>query len=176
MHYPTYQEMGWPIGSGSVESDNKLVVEARLKGAGMRWCRQNVNPMVVLRNVVCNREWKQTWEGSLAHRQATSHQRLERAWWVLLVWGVRVYRLSRPLVTAATATTAEALSPKQPTRRPGSGYSWRKPFLRRPPATASATAELCAKKETHPFTACFLTKLKVKSILDSVFLLSFCSY
>ncbi|HEX6553587.1 MAG TPA: hypothetical protein VF026_12550 [Ktedonobacteraceae bacterium] len=37
MQYPTYQADGWPIGSGSVESANKLVVEARLKGAGMRW-------------------------------------------------------------------------------------------------------------------------------------------
>ena len=46
MQYPTYQEAGWPIGSGSVESANKLVVEARLKGAGMRWGRQNVNPML----------------------------------------------------------------------------------------------------------------------------------
>jgi hypothetical protein len=30
MQYPTYQETGWPIGSGMVESANKLVVEARL--------------------------------------------------------------------------------------------------------------------------------------------------
>ena len=36
MQYPTYQAAGWPIGSGSVESANKGVVEARLKGAGMR--------------------------------------------------------------------------------------------------------------------------------------------
>src|SRR5713226_8732806 len=36
MRYPTYQEAGWPIGSGSVESANKRVVETRLKGAGMR--------------------------------------------------------------------------------------------------------------------------------------------
>ncbi len=87
MQYPTYQEAGWPIGSGSVESANKLVVEVRLKGAGMRWCRKNVNPMLVLRNAVCHREWKQTWEASRAyrqmlraqHRQATSQQRLERA-------------------------------------------------------------------------------------------------
>src|SRR5258705_9993793 len=53
MQYPTYQVAGWPIGSGSVESANKVVVEARLKGAGMHWCRQNVNPMLVLRNAVC---------------------------------------------------------------------------------------------------------------------------
>jgi hypothetical protein len=36
MPYPTSQQAGWPIGSGSVESANKVVVEARLKGAGMR--------------------------------------------------------------------------------------------------------------------------------------------
>ena len=36
MQYPTYQADGWPSGSGSVESANKVVVEARLKGAGMR--------------------------------------------------------------------------------------------------------------------------------------------
>ncbi len=36
MQYPTYQAARWPIGSGSVESANKVVVEARLKGAGMR--------------------------------------------------------------------------------------------------------------------------------------------
>jgi hypothetical protein len=36
MQYPTYQQAGWPIGSGSVESANKVVVEARPKGAGMR--------------------------------------------------------------------------------------------------------------------------------------------
>jgi hypothetical protein len=34
--YPTFQQDGWPMGSGVVESANKLVVEARLKGAGMR--------------------------------------------------------------------------------------------------------------------------------------------
>jgi hypothetical protein len=36
MQYPTYQQAGWPIGSGNVESAHKVVVEARLKGAGMR--------------------------------------------------------------------------------------------------------------------------------------------
>jgi hypothetical protein len=153
MQYPTYQEAGWPIGSGSVESANKLVVEVRLKGAGMRWCRHNVDPMLVLRNAVCNREWKQTWEASRAYRymqrtqlrQAQSQQRLDKALWFLVIWGMRVHRLSHPSGVAATAPTAQAIE-KRPTARPGSGYSWRKPFLRRPPATPGATAELCAKK------------------------------
>ena len=154
MQYPTYQQVGWPIGSGSVESANKLVVEARLKGAGMRWHRQNVNPLLVLRNAVCNREWKQTWEASVAHRQAlraqqrqaTSQQRLERASWFLVVWGVRVYRLSHPSGAASPAPTVVESLAEQSIRRPGSGYSWRKPFLRRPPSSPVATAEVCAKK------------------------------
>ncbi len=140
MQYRTYQETGWPIGSGSVESANKLVVEARLKGAGMRWHRRNVDPMLVLRNAVCNHEWKQTWQTSYAQRhevrtqlrQATSQQKLESALWFLAFWGVRVYRLSHP-------------SPPAPSSRPGSGYSWHKPFLRRLPP-ARATVEPGAKK------------------------------
>src|SRR5438105_1635325 len=142
MQYPTYQAAGWPIGSGSVESANKVVVEARLKGAGMRWERQNVNPMLLLRNAVCNRQWNQTWRASLAHRQelrtsrrqADSQQRLTRAFWTLVFWGARVSRLSRPPVPASTSTMAQACA-KQPTRRLGAGYSWHKPFLRRPPSS-----------------------------------------
>jgi len=153
MQYPTYQAAGWPIGSGSVESANKLVVEARLKGAGMRWGRPNVNPMLVLRNAVCNQQWKQTWATAVtqrqalrrSRRQAQSQQRLDRAFWFLVVWGVRVYRLSHPPVQAATSTTAAALE-RQPTARSGSRYSWRKPFLRRPPSTPAGIDEVCAKK------------------------------
>lgn len=61
MDYPAFQAAGWPIGSGSGESANKLVVEARLKGAGMHWQRCHVNPMLALRNIVCNDRWAETW-------------------------------------------------------------------------------------------------------------------
>src|SRR5262245_36153599 len=61
MQYPTFQAQGWPIGSGMVESANKLVVEARLKGAGMHWSRLSVNPMLSLRNAVCNDRWEEAW-------------------------------------------------------------------------------------------------------------------
>jgi hypothetical protein len=61
MNYPHFQQQGWPIGSGMVESGNKLVVEARLKGAGMHWQRANVNPMLGLRNIVCSDRWSIEW-------------------------------------------------------------------------------------------------------------------
>jgi hypothetical protein len=40
MPYPRFRQQGWPIGSGMVESANKNVVEARLKGTGMRFRTQ----------------------------------------------------------------------------------------------------------------------------------------
>jgi hypothetical protein len=67
MQYPQFRRDGWPIGSGMVESANKNVVEARLKGTGMHWERKNVNPMLALRNAVCNERWQEMWQK--AYRQ-----------------------------------------------------------------------------------------------------------
>jgi hypothetical protein len=61
IQYPTFQAQGWPIGSGIVESANKLVVEARLKGSGMHWHEKHVNPMLALRTMICSKRWKQEW-------------------------------------------------------------------------------------------------------------------
>jgi hypothetical protein len=61
MHYPDYQAQGLPIGSGAMESGNKVVVEARLKGAGMHWAPHNVNPMLALRNILCSDRWEEAW-------------------------------------------------------------------------------------------------------------------
>jgi len=61
LQYPQFQAQGWPIGSGAVESANKLVVEARLKGAGMHWKRENVDPMLALRNIICSDRWSEEW-------------------------------------------------------------------------------------------------------------------
>ena len=153
MQYPTYQAAGWPIGSGSVESANKVIVEARLKGAGMHWRRENVNPLLVLRNAVGNRQWTQIWTTSLAHRRELrttrrhedSQYRLALAFWTCVFWGARLQRLSHTSVHASSSTTT-ALSPEQPTRRSRSGYSWHQPFLRRPSFTPTGSEEHCAKK------------------------------
>lgn len=61
MQYPEFVVAGWPIGSGMVESANKLVVEDRLKGAGMHWAEANINPVLALRNAVCNDRWEECW-------------------------------------------------------------------------------------------------------------------
>lgn len=79
MQYPAFQAAGWPIGDGAVESGNKLVVEARLKGSGMHWARPHVNPMLALRNIACNDRWDEAWpQIVMCLRQQDRQRRTER--------------------------------------------------------------------------------------------------
>jgi len=75
MDYPTYQQQGWPIGSGSVESSHKLVVQARLKGPGMHWKPEHVNPMLVLRLALLNERWEEAWQDQYRLRQRQQHDK-----------------------------------------------------------------------------------------------------
>jgi hypothetical protein len=84
MRYAHFQAQGYPIGSGSVESANKLVVQSRMKGAGMRWASGHVNAMLALRNLACNDRWQQGWSAirhgwqqeQASRRQSRSQARL----------------------------------------------------------------------------------------------------
>ncbi len=84
MDYARFQAAGYPIGSGSVESGNKVVVEARLKGAGMHWARPHVDPMVALRDVLCSARWEQDWPQIATRVRADHlkerHQRQRARW------------------------------------------------------------------------------------------------
>ena len=75
MQYPLFQAQGWPIGSGMVESGNKLVVQARLKGAGMHWKEEHVNPMLAIRNILCSGRWREDWPKIEARLRQFAHQK-----------------------------------------------------------------------------------------------------
>jgi hypothetical protein len=66
LDYPGLRAAGWPIGTGTVESANKLVVEERMKGPGMHWSEAHVNPMLALRNAQCSGRWDQEWAATAA--------------------------------------------------------------------------------------------------------------
>lgn len=70
--YADFLAAGYPIGSGSVESANKLVVETRLKGAGMHWTVPNANGVLALRGMVCSQRWDACWDPIVRSRR---HQR-----------------------------------------------------------------------------------------------------
>lgn len=79
MQYPTFLAAGWPIGDGAVESGNKLVVEARLKGSGMHWAPAHVDGMLALRNIVCSDRWDEAWPQIMRTlRQQEQQRRNER--------------------------------------------------------------------------------------------------
>lgn len=82
LQYAAFRAAGYPIGSGAVESANKLVVEARLKGAGMHWAREHVDSMVALRTVVCADRWAEAWPqiaAELRRRDAARRREKRRA-------------------------------------------------------------------------------------------------
>lgn len=59
--YPYFRQRGYPIGSGSVESAHKQVVQRRFKQAGMRWAPQHVDPLLALRDLICSGRWNEGW-------------------------------------------------------------------------------------------------------------------
>lgn len=60
MHYQAFQENGYPIGSGTVESGVKQF-KARLTGAGMRWSRQAADWMLLLRAAILGNTFDHLW-------------------------------------------------------------------------------------------------------------------
>lgn len=59
--YPHFRRRQIPIGSGNVESGHKVVMQQRMKQAGMRWAEESLNPMLALRVTLCNQTWKTNW-------------------------------------------------------------------------------------------------------------------
>jgi hypothetical protein len=78
IRYAAFAHAGYPIGSGAVESGNKLVVEARLKGAGMRWAPEHVNPMVALRTIACSDTWEEAWPQVVGRLRERTTERAQR--------------------------------------------------------------------------------------------------
>jgi hypothetical protein len=67
--YAAFKKAGWPIGSGPGEAAHKVVIQARMKGAGMRWAEHNVDRMAAMRNLFCNKRWQTDWRLIVAAHQ-----------------------------------------------------------------------------------------------------------
>ena len=145
MQYPLFQQQGWPIGSGSVESANTCVVQARLKGPGMHWEGRNVNPLLALRTGLCNDRWQETMQQASgqrllirrAHRSARQKQKyvvltqkvnklLRRLFFVLPHAQLKtppppIAPPPRDLLAASSCAPASA-----DTHRPAASHPWRR--------------------------------------------------
>ena len=132
--YQAFTEAGWPLGSGSVESAHKHVLQARMKGPGMRWGLATAQAMIALRVTLANGRWEQTWPQLGAHQR--QGQRLRSA----------ARRADRrpappgPIPVVATAG-AQLPPPERPKLiqqgKPTADHPWRRPLIRWSPATAT---------------------------------------
>lgn len=61
MRYKQFRQAGYPLGSGTVESACKLVMQERMKQAGMRWSRDGAQAMLALRSVLLSERWDEVW-------------------------------------------------------------------------------------------------------------------
>ncbi len=57
INYSKYEQSGWFVGSGAIESSNKTVVQLRLKQAGMRWSVDGANYIITLRCMYESDNW-----------------------------------------------------------------------------------------------------------------------
>jgi hypothetical protein len=144
MQYPRYQAAGWPIGSGIVESANKLVMQVRLKGAGMHWSEVSVNPMLALRTAACSDRWEEAW-GTLRHHQQQERvtRRAARAQARLVALLERVLALrawcsfpvhqleDRRAPTSSVASQHAAAGEQRSAHRPAADHPWRRPVVTR---------------------------------------------
>lgn len=133
MDYPAFRAAGWPIGDGAVESANKLVVEARLKGSGMHWARPHVDPMLALRNIICSDRWEEAWpqivrtlrQQEQQRRTARRHHRQAPPPAPPLPPPVLA---TPPCVTTTPCPTSQPAKPSESTapRRPADNHPWRR--------------------------------------------------
>jgi hypothetical protein len=136
MQYSLFQQTGWPIGSGMVESANKVVMQMRLKGPGMRWEPSHVNPMLALRGAVCNERWEEAW---LATHKQQEHLRL-----------LRYQTLATPRLAHLIASTFLLLSRLRPPSPPPvvSSPPQKAPPPSSPPATLPGSSR---PSSSHPW-------------------------
>jgi len=109
-----------------VESANKLVVEARLKGSGMSTpCRsgnrRHVTPMVALRALLCSGRWDQAWPlicGQL-RQQVADRRRQRRA---------KTRAASLPIEVAVTVGAPTPCLPRVVDGLPTEEHPWKQSY------------------------------------------------
>jgi len=138
--YAAFQAARYPIGSGSTESANKIVVEARLKGSGMHWARGHVDPLVALRTVACTNRWSEAWPRISARLRTEAGQRRRARRQLRHSTPLPPIEVASPAIDpvyqpAATAAPPAPRSKSVDKRRPTAFHPWKRyGYDRRPNA------------------------------------------
>ena len=79
MDYPAFMARQLPIGSGTVESSCKTLIQTREKGAGMRWSWAGAQTVATLRAVQRSGSWQRFWQSQPQRRRPQVSQRQRAA-------------------------------------------------------------------------------------------------
>lgn len=143
MQYATFRVLGYPIGSGSVESGHKVVTQARLAGAGMHWARSHVNALCALCAVESNARWEEAWPQTVRRTRHEHRCRVQERGAVRRA-GQAQSLAGATALPAALPRPACISRPTRPTHRPpwrpAADHPWRR--AGRPAATPPLGAEI----------------------------------
>jgi hypothetical protein len=152
IRYVHFRQLGYPIGSGCVESGHGVVIAPRCKRAGMRWAAVHLNPLLVLRGIEANDRWEETAPGIWAELQASSQQAQRTA---------QAQRRTLRLLATDEATAAEPPVPEAeavpPPPPPAAVAAPPPPRPRQPPKGHQRPGPL------HPWRASFLAPRQQKA-------------
>lgn len=139
LQYPAFRAAGYPIGSGLVEGANKVVVEDRLKGSGMQWAPQSVDPLLALRTVVCADRWAEAWPQISARLRAAERARRQQR-----------HRAAAERRAARAATPPPPPPPDRPV------LAETAPTTASPPSTTATSIVNGRPTKAHPWNRRFL--------------------
>jgi hypothetical protein len=137
LEYQAFRQACYPIGSGIVESGHDVVITPRFKGAGQHWAPAHLNPLLVLRTILCSDRWVATWpqlwqqalDAVATRRQGAGARR--RAAWAAARPAAAPSEEPAPAPTperpsSAPRQAAPARAPRAPRdRRPAANHPWR---------------------------------------------------
>ena len=151
--YDRFVAAGWPIGSGAVESANKVVVEARLKGAGMHWRREHADAVVGLRALDASARSEDAWP-RIVEAWRSSPRRRQRQPAPPAVPGPPTQPVIPfdPAVPAVPAAPASAPPPSRPKTivdgKPTADHPWKRGL--RPPRPDAPPIPRESASHPHP--------------------------
>ena len=74
--YDEYLRLGYPIGTGVVESTCGHTVKNRMEGTGRRWSIEGAEATLLLRSVYTSGDWETYWQSHMKRERTLINQRM----------------------------------------------------------------------------------------------------
>jgi hypothetical protein len=75
MKYDEYLRLGYPIGTGVVESSCGHTVKKRMEGTGRRWSIEGAEAILLLRSIYTSNDWQAYWQAHMIRERILLNQK-----------------------------------------------------------------------------------------------------